>query len=70
MAVLGGMLIVLGLMCFGSGQILQDPTSGGPPLEGPLARFGGLFMIAFGAAVVLILFLKKPSDHTKTDDHE
>ena len=69
LAVFGGILFVLGVMCLASGKIPQDPDSGGPPLEDSLARFGGVVMIVFGA-VILIWFLNTRSNHTKRDDHE
>src|ERR1700730_17808921 len=65
MAFCGCMLVFLGMGFLATGKIVQR-WGGGPPLEGSLATFGSLLMIAFGGCIVLTTFLKKPHDHTQS----
>jgi hypothetical protein len=67
MAGAGTMVAFLGILYLASGRIIQR-WGGGPPLEGSLATLGSLFMIAFGACIVLVAFFKRPDDPTKRDD--
>jgi hypothetical protein len=69
MVFVGCGFLVLGLDYFHSGLIPQR-WGGGPPVEGLLARFGGLFIAFSGACIVLISLLKKPKNQVSEDDHQ
>jgi hypothetical protein len=66
-ATLGCGFTFIGIVCLAEHRIIQR-WAGGPPLEGSLATFGSLVILAIGLYAILLAFLQKAQNHTKRDD--
>ena len=64
MAAVGSMIGFIGIIGIATGTILQR-WRGGPPLEGPLAKFGSLLMLGFGLYILFLAFSHKSDDHSQ-----
>jgi hypothetical protein len=63
MAFCGCLVAFLGIGFLAIGKIVPR-WGGGPPLEGPMATFGSLFMTGFGVCIIFLAFFKRSDDHT------
>ena len=61
-AALGSGFSFIGIVCLADGQIIQR-WAGGPPIEGSLATFGSLVILAIGLYAIFLAFLQKSQDH-------